>query len=111
MVEAFVYCWQVMRIWERKERMGKPMMPIWMMTGVLTMSKAVGRMLCWPPANWQLSVSAEVHGSCCGPVCPSAVNLSERSQATVHVDRQMVVFVVSAARLNVARPPCVGASV
>lgn len=41
MVEAFVYCWQVMRIWERKEIMGKPMMPIWMMTGVLTMSKAV----------------------------------------------------------------------
>lgn len=65
MVEAFVYCWQVMRIWERKEIMGKPMMPIWMMTGVLTMSKAVSGMLCWPPANWQLSASAEMHGSCC----------------------------------------------
>lgn len=51
-MEAFVYCWQVMRIWERKVIMGKLRMLIWMMTGVLTMSKTVSRMLCWHPANW-----------------------------------------------------------
>ena len=54
-----------MKNWEQKEIMGKLMMPIWMMIGVLIMSEPVAKMVCWSVAKPQLSVDAEVHGSCC----------------------------------------------
>lgn len=80
--------------------MAKPMMLIWMMIGVLIMSKAVSRMLCWSKAadHIQLSVGVRMHKPCCVTVCPS--------DCTWQAGADTCVFVVCATQVTVANALC-----
>ena len=73
--------------------MAKLMMLIWMMIGVLTMSKAVSSVLVH--ANWQLSMDIEMHGTCCVTVCPTVCKVTAHWHASAKIPRQAPVCMLS----------------